>query len=86
MPGRLGDRMTNMNGGSTASYLACTPRVPLFMLILVLVGLEAKGLLDFQVRRGIASVVRWNLRPFISGAEPHRSERRKISFFLRRRP
>ena len=31
-----------MNGGSTASYLAHTPRVPLFMLGLI--GLKAKGL------------------------------------------
>ena len=28
----------------------------------ILIGLEAKRLLDFQVRRGIISVVRWNLR------------------------
>ena len=32
-------------------------------------GLEAKGLLDFRGRRGIASVVRWNLCPVIFGVE-----------------
>ena len=44
-----------------------TPRVPFVMLILI--GLEAKGLLAFQGRRGIASVVRWNVRPVIFGVE-----------------
>ena len=67
MTGRPGDRATEMNGGSTASHLARTPRVPLFMLIFV--GLETKGRLDFQGRRGITSVVRWNLRPVIFGSD-----------------
>ena len=49
-----------MNGGGTASYLACTARDPVSMLILL--GLKAKGLLDFQGRSGITSIVRWNLR------------------------
>ena len=44
-----------------------TPRVHLFMLILI--GLEAKGLLDFQGQRGITSVVRWSLRPVIFGVD-----------------
>ena len=56
-----------MNGRSTVSYLMRAPRVPFFMLILI--GLEAKGLLAFQGRRGIASVVRWNLRPVIFGVD-----------------
>ena len=38
-------------------------------VLLVLIDLEAKGLLDFQGRRGIASVVRGNLRPFKIGVE-----------------
>ena len=64
---RFGKRVTwnrtmEMDGRSTASYLVRTPRVRFSMLILI--GLEAKGLLAFQ-RRGIASVVRWNLRPVI---------------------
>ena len=67
MTGRPGDRTMEMSGGSTALYLARTSRVPFFMLIFI--GLEAKGLLDFQGRRGITSVVRWNLRPVIFGIE-----------------
>ena len=54
-----------INGRSTLSHLVRTPRVPFFMIILI--GLEAKGLLAFQGRRGIASVVWWNLRPVIFG-------------------
>ena len=41
MTGRPGDRTTEMNGGSTASYLVRTPRVPLFMFIFT--GLEVNG-------------------------------------------
>ena len=37
--------------GSTASYLARTPCVPVFLPVLI--GPEAKGRLDFQGRRGI---------------------------------
>ena len=65
MTGRPGDRTMEMNGRSTASYLVQTPRVPVFVFILI--GLEANGLLAFQGRRGIISVVRWNLRPVIFG-------------------
>ena len=65
MTGRPGDRTMEMNGRSTASYLAHAPRVSLFLLVLI--GLEAKGLLDLQGRRGITSVVRWSLRPVICG-------------------
>ena len=43
------------------------PRVPFFMFILI--GLEAKGLLAFQGRRGIASGVQWNPRPVIFGVD-----------------
>ena len=43
------------------------PCIP--VCLLVLKGLEAKGLSDFQRRRGITSVVRWNLRPVIFGVE-----------------
>ena len=49
MTGRPGDHAMEMDGGSTVSYLTRTPRVPLFMLVLV-------GL-DFQGRRGITSVI-----------------------------
>ena len=56
-----------MNGGSSAPYLACTPCVPLFVYCLIRV--EAEGLLDYQGRAGIISIVRWNLRPVIFGVE-----------------
>ena len=56
-----------INGRSAVSYLKRTPHALFFMLILI--GLEAKGVLAFQGRRGIASVVQWNLRPVIFGAE-----------------
>ena len=49
------------------SYLARAPRIPFFMFTLI--GLEAKNLFAFQGRRGIASVVRWNLRPVIFGVD-----------------
>ena len=71
MTGRPVDHTKEMNGGSTASYLACTPSRPLFMLIFI--GLEAMGLLDFQGRHGIASAVQWNLRPVIFGVDKHRA-------------
>ena len=65
--GMTGHRTMEMIGRSTASYLVRTPRVPFFMLVVI--GLEGRGLLAFQGRRGIASVVRWNLRPVIFGVE-----------------
>ena len=75
MTGRPGGRLIEMNGGSTASYLACTPRVRLFM---ILIGLETKRLLDFQGRRGITSVVRWTVRPVIFGVNNFVSKHYKI--------
>ena len=54
MTGRPGHRTMEMNGRSTVSYLARTPRAPFSMLFLK--ALEAKGLLAFQGRRGIASL------------------------------
>ena len=48
-----------------------TSRAPFASLcfLLTLIGLEAKGLLDFQGPRGITSVVRWNLRVVIFGVD-----------------
>ena len=43
-----------MNGGSSAPHLACTPCVPLFVHCLIRV--EAEGLLDYQGRAGIVSM------------------------------
>ena len=48
-------------------YLACTPCVPSFVHCLIRV--EAEGLLDYEGRAGIISIVRWNLRPVIFGVE-----------------
>ena len=50
MTGRPGCRTMEMFGGSTGSYLARTPRIPLFMLIFI--GLETKNVLDSQGRAG----------------------------------
>ena len=59
MIGRPGARMMEVLGRSAASYLARTPCVPVFLLVLL--GLAAKRFLDFQERRGITSVVPWFL-------------------------
>ena len=56
-----------MNGGSAVLHLA--RNLASLCLLLTLIGLETKGLLDFQGRRGITSVVRRNLRPVISGVD-----------------
>ena len=52
-----------MNGGSSAPYLACTPCVPLPVHCFIRV--EAEGFLDYQGPAGIVSIVRWNLCPVI---------------------
>ena len=78
---KIGDRYDWTTGAlrdgnewkSTVSYLVRTPRVPFLMLTLI--GLEAKNLLAFQGRCGIASIVRWNLRPVIFGADKRKSGR-----------
>ena len=70
MTGRPGHWTTEMNGGSSAPYLASTPCVPL--LLHYLIRVEAEGLLDYQGRAGIISIVRWNLRPVIFGVEKRR--------------
>ena len=67
MTGRPEYWTTEMNGGSSLPYLACAPCVPLFVHCLIRV--EAEGLLDCQGRAGIISIVRWNLRPVISGVD-----------------
>ena len=67
LTGRPGRRTMEMIGGSSVSYLARTPCVPLFSLCLI--GVETEGLLDHQGRVGIISIVRWNLRPVIFGVE-----------------
>ena len=56
-----------MFGRSAASYLARTPRIPLFVLILI--GLETKNVLDYQGRAGSTSIVQWTLRPVTFGVD-----------------
>ena len=48
-----------------------TSLVPLAFPLFVhcLIRVEAEGLLDYQGRAGIISIVRWNLRPVIVGVE-----------------
>ena len=54
MTGRPGYWTMEMNGGSSAPYLVCTPCVPLFVHVRV----EAEGPLDYQGRAGSMSIVR----------------------------
>ena len=56
-----------MFGGSTASYLARTHRIPL--IVLIFIGLEAKNVLDYQGRAGSTSTVQWTPRPVIFGVD-----------------
>ena len=48
-----------------------TSLVPLAFLcfVLCLIGVETEGILDYQGRAGIISIVRWNLRPVIFGVD-----------------
>ena len=48
-----------------------TSLVPLAFpcLVLCFIGVETEGLLDYQGRAGIISIVRWNLRPVIFGVD-----------------
>ena len=68
MTGRPGCRTMEMIGGSSVSYLARTPYVR-FYFLLCLIGVETEGLLDYQGRAGIISIVRWSLRPVIFGVD-----------------
>ena len=58
MTGRPGCRTMEMHGGSSASR-------PLVLQLVYLIGVETEGLLDYQRRAGIISIVQWNLRPVI---------------------
>ena len=49
--GRPGCQTMDMNEGSSASYLARAPCVPLFVLCLIRV--ETEGLFDYQGRTGM---------------------------------
>ena len=67
MTGRLGCQTMDMIGGSSAPYLAYALAFPCFVLCLI--AAETEGLLDYQGRAGMISIVRWKLRPVISGVE-----------------
>ena len=64
---KLGTDMRGLHDGNRWRKYRVVPHAhpsrPLFMLVFI--GLEAKGLLDFQARQGITSIVRWNLHPVI---------------------
>ena len=60
--GRPGCWTTEMNEGSSAPYLARAPCVPLFCT-------ETEGLVDYQERAGIMSIVQWTLLPVIFGVD-----------------
>ena len=66
MTGRLGYRTMELNGGSSALYLACTPSDPLFCTFFPRGGKRRAFRLPGA---GIISIVRWNLRPVIFGVE-----------------
>ena len=68
MTGRPGYWTMEMVGGSSVS---CTSLVPLASpyFLLCLTGVETEGLLDYQGKAGIISIVRWNLLPVIFGVE-----------------
>ena len=68
MTGRPGYRTMEMNGGSSAPYLARTPCIPLFSTLFNRGGNKERFRLP-GAGRGIISIVRWNLRPVIFGVE-----------------
>ena len=72
LTGRPGCWTMDMSGGSSASYLARTPCVPLFCTSLN--GMETEGMLGYQARAGIMSILGWKPRPVIFGVPPHCSE------------
>ena len=47
------------------------PLAPPFLYFVVNIGVETEGLLGYQGRAGIISIVRWNLRPVIFGVDKH---------------
>ena len=67
MTGRPGCRTMEMNGGSSASYLARTPRVPLFCTLFPKGG--SKRAFRLSGEGGMISIVRWKFRPVIFGGD-----------------
>ena len=81
MTGQPGHWTMETIGGSPASYLARTPCVPFFCTLFK--GVETEGLLDYQGRAGIISILRWNLCLVIVGVEAGQARKKstKINFF-----
>ena len=71
MTGRPGCWTMEMNGGSSASYLAHTSSVSLFCSLLNRGGLDTEGFSDYQGRAEMISTVRWNFRPVVIGVEKY---------------
>ena len=67
MTGRPGHRTMEVIGGSSASYLACTPCVPSFCTLFSKGG--SRRAFRLQGRAGIMSIVQWTLRPVILGVD-----------------
>ena len=59
------------NGNDWRKFRAVPRLYPLrsFCCVLCLIEVETEGLLDYQGRAGIISIVRWNLRPVIFGVD-----------------
>ena len=57
-----------LNGGRCPRRTSLVP-LALPSFVLCLIGVEAEGLLDYQGRAGIMSIVRWNFRPVMFGVE-----------------
>ena len=47
-----------------------------------LIGVETEGLLDYQGRAGIISIVRWNLRPVIFGVESSLDPPKQLGWYV----
>ena len=50
---------------------------PCFVLVFFFIGVEREGLLNYEGRAGIMSIVRWNLRPVIFSSKNKRGRERK---------
>ena len=77
MTGRPGCQTMEMIGGSSVSYLARTPCVPLLSTLSDRGG--NRRAFRLPGRAGIISIVRWNLRPVIFGVEKRTLRRSWIS-------
>ena len=81
------DLLAHLSVKFTRTCLCRTSLVPLAFPCFghSLIRMETEGLLDYQGRAGIISIVRWSLRPVIFGVEPLRwlDSRESIRRFAR---